>query len=58
LGVDAEREPLVGVTEPGLSRLEVDACEDESGGVGPAEVVAKAIVLADTSMAVTWCSGW
>ncbi len=39
LGVDAEGESGVGVTEAGLGRLEVDAFEDESGGVGPAEVV-------------------
>ncbi len=40
LGVDAECEPRVGVTEPGLGGLEVDAFEDESaGGVGAAEVV-------------------
>jgi len=39
LGVDAERHPRVGVAEPGLGGLEVDAFEDESGGVGAAEVV-------------------
>jgi len=39
LGVDAECEPRVGVTEPGLGGFEVDAFEDESGGVGAAVVV-------------------
>jgi hypothetical protein len=39
LGADAQGEPGVGVTEAGLGGLEVDAFEDESGGVGPAKVV-------------------
>jgi hypothetical protein len=39
LGVDAEGESGVGVTEAGLGRLEVDAFKDEYGGVGPAEVM-------------------
>ena len=37
LGVDAECESRVGVTEPGLDGLEVDACEGEAGGVRLAE---------------------
>jgi hypothetical protein len=39
LGVYAQVELGVGVTEASLSRLDVDTFEDEPGGVGPAEVV-------------------
>lgn len=39
LGVDAQGEPGFGVTEAGLSRLDVDTFEDESGRIRPAEVV-------------------
>jgi hypothetical protein len=37
--VNPKCEPRIGVTEPGLGGLDVDAFEDETGGVGPPEVV-------------------
>jgi hypothetical protein len=44
LGVYAQVELGVGVTESSLSRLDVDTFEDEPGGVGPAEVVERRLI--------------